>query len=165
MQKGLLGMMAATIVAIVTIALVTGVVTFGQSKFMKAGGRLEGSWDVRVSLRNCQTGDVIRSFDSVTQFMSGGTVIDSTSGVPQALKTPGEGIWEHTVDSNYRFKFKSFTFDASGNYTGYTIIQHEAILDDSADNYESAGTAEIYAPNGILVATGCSSTTATRIVF
>lgn len=165
MQKTIFGKFAGTIVAIGMTALVAAIMTFGQTRDAKAGGRLAGSWDVRVSLINCQTGAVIRSFDSVTQFMSGGTLIDSTSGMPQAMKTPGEGIWEHTVDSNYRFKFKSFGFDTSGNYTGYTIIKHEATLDESANSYESAGTAEIYAPNGVLVATGCSSTTATRIVF
>jgi hypothetical protein len=52
-----------------------------------------------------------------------------------------------------------------GNYTGYTVIKHEATLNDAANNYESAGTAEIYAPGGVLLATLCSSTAATRIVF
>ena len=138
-------------------------VTPGQAteKFA-AGGRLEGTWDTRVSIINCATGAVIRSFDSVGSFNKGGTMIDSTSGMPQSLKTPGQGVWAHTTDSNYVFRFKSFSFDAAGNYTGYTIIQHEAQLDPGGDSYSSSGTAEIYAPNGTQVAAGCSSTVATR---
>jgi hypothetical protein len=165
MKKTIFRTGAGTIAAITVTVFVAAIMAIGQSADAKGGGRLEGSWDVRVSVLNCQTGAVIRSFDSVTQFMTGGTLIDSTSGVPQALKTPGEGIWEHTTDSSYRFKIKSFGFDASGNYTGYTIIKHEATLDEAANNYESAGTAEIYAPSGVLLATLCSSTAATRIVF
>jgi hypothetical protein len=108
---------------------------------------------------------VIRSFDSVTQFMTGGTLIDSTSGVPQALKTPGQGVWEHTTGPDYRFRFKSFSFDAAGNYTGYNVIQHDATLDRTGDAYESRGTVEIYNPAGVLVGTGCSTTVATRFGF
>ncbi|HEX6731886.1 MAG TPA: hypothetical protein VF074_17800, partial [Pyrinomonadaceae bacterium] len=126
------------------------------------GGRLEGTWDVRVTLRNCQTGAEMRSFDSLTTFTFGGITLDSTSGIPQALKTPGHGVWSHVSGNTYRFSFKSFSFDTAGNFTGSTKITHEAVLDSIGAEYTSAGTAEGYAPNGNLIFTGCSTTTATR---
>lgn len=126
------------------------------------GGRLEGAWDVQVSIRNCQTGAEIRSFASVTSFMFGGTLIDSTSGTPQSQRTPGHGVWSHLTGDTYRFSFKYFSFDAGGNFTGWTKVTHEALLDSNGAQFSSAGTAEVYAPNGTLVFTGCSSTTATR---
>jgi hypothetical protein len=121
-----------------------------------------GTWDVQVTITNCQTGAPIISFPSLTSFLSGGTVIDSTSRMPQSLKTPGHGVWTHLTGQRYRFKFKSFSFDASGNFTGWTIITHEADLDTGADAYTSAGTSEIYNSSGVLITTGCSTTTATR---
>lgn len=124
--------------------------------------KLEGTWDAQVTLRNCQTGGAIRTFPSIGTFMSGGTFLDSTSGIPQALKTPGHGVWSHLSGRTYRFKFKSFSFDPSGNSTGWTIISHAATLNRHATEYESAGTAEVYNPNGTLIFTGCSTTTATR---
>ena len=130
-----------------------------------AGGRIEGTWNARVTLRDCQTGSEIRSLDSLGTFMSGGTALDSTSGVPQALKTPGQGIWEHLGGNAYRFQFKSFSFDPAGNSTGWTIIKHKASLNQKANGYLSAGTAEVHAPNGILVFAGCSTTVATRYTF
>ena len=151
-------------VSLVLMSAITAV-SFAQTRVSPSGGRLEGTWNVRVSIINCQTGGVIRSFDSLGQFMVGGTLLDSTSGTAQALKTPGEGVWEHTAGSNYRFKFKSFTFDTAGNYTGYTVIRHDATLDSSGDSYESSGTLEIYNPVGVLVGTGCSTTTASRFGF
>ena len=97
--------------------------------------------------------------------MSGGAALDSTSAVPQALKTPGQGIWEHLGGNDYRFQFKSFSFDPAGNSTGWTIIKHKASLNQKANGYLSAGTAEVHAPNGILVFAGCSTTVATRYTF
>jgi hypothetical protein len=128
----------------------------------QGGGRIEGTWDVQVSIVDCQTGGVIATFASTTMFMQGGTMIDSTSGIPQALKTPGQGVWTHSTDNTYVFRFKSFSFDGAGNYTGYTIIQHEATLNSTGDAYTSAGTAQVYTPGGVLVFTGCSTTVATR---
>ena len=128
----------------------------------RGGGRLVGTWDVQVTLRNCQTGAAIRTFPSLTTFMSGGTTLDSTSGIPQARKTPGQGVWSHLSGNIYRFSFKSFSFDAVGNFTGWTIIRHEATLNSKATEYTSAGTAEVYDPNGNLIFPGCSTTTAIR---
>ncbi|MBK7708253.1 MAG: hypothetical protein IPJ30_21500 [Acidobacteria bacterium] len=89
-----------------------------KSTRRRGGRRLIGTWDVQVTLRNCQTGAAIRTFSSVTTFMAGGTMIDSTSGIPQALKTPGQGSRCHIEGNTYRFKFKSFNFDAAGSSTG-----------------------------------------------
>jgi hypothetical protein len=69
-------------------------VSFAQSG-NALGSRFEGTWNVHVTIRDCVSGAEIRSFDSLTMFMAGGAMIDSTSGIPQALKTPGQGIWEH----------------------------------------------------------------------
>lgn len=140
----------------------TGNLSDTETTLGPTGRTSVGTWDVKVTLRNCQTGAAIRTFPSVTTFGFGGTVIDSTSGIPQALKTPGQGVWSHLEGNTYRFKFKSFNFDAAGSSTGWTIIRHEVQLDRTANEASSAGTAEVYAPNGELLVSGCSTTTATR---
>ena len=158
MKNTILKTIGVLALAISVLTMLAPVWVSGQS----GGGRLEGTWDVQVTIRNCQTGAAIRAFPSLTTFMSGGTTLDSTSGVPQALKTPGQGVWSHVNGNTYRFSFKSFSFDAGGNSTGSTKITHEASLDSNAAEYTSAGTAEVYDPNGNLIFTGCSTTTATR---
>lgn len=148
----------AIALAVSLAAMFTPVWGSGQS----GGGRFEGAWDVQVSIRNCQTGAEIRKFASVTTFMFGGTLVDSTSGTPQAQRTPGQGVWSHVGGNTYRFSFKTFTFDAANIFTGWTKITHEATLDSNGTEYSSAGISEVYAPNGTLMFTGCSTTTATR---
>jgi hypothetical protein len=165
MKSNLVKIIGGMILAVLVISTLTFGLVSAQddSKSQNGdGGRLGGTWDVQVTIRNCQTGAAIRTFASITTFMSGGTMVDSTSGTPQALKTPGHGIWSHAGGNTYRFKFKSFSFDASGAPTGWTIISHEANLNHGANDLESAGTAEVYNLNGNLIFTGCSTTTATR---
>ncbi len=158
MRKIILKTIGGMALAVLLVAMFAPTWVSGQS----GGGRLKGTWDVQVTIRNCQTGAEIRTFASLTTFMFGGTTLDSTSGIPQALKTPGQGVWSHVHGNTYRFSFKSFSFDAGGNFTGSTKIIHEAVLDSNGEEYTSAGTAEVYDPNGNLMFTGCSTTTATR---
>lgn len=164
MKKNILKIIGGTILTFAVISTIAfGIVSAqDKSEFQGGGGRLVGTWDARVAITNCQTGAEIRSFDSIGTFMFGGTMLDSTSGMPQALKTPGHGVWSHVWGNTYKFSFKSFSFDPAGNFTGWTIIRHEAVLDPRGDEYSSSGTAEFYAPNGTLVGTGCSATTAVR---
>lgn len=158
MRNTLLKAFGAIALVVSLVAMFTPVLGSKQT----GGGRLEGTWDVQVTIRNCQTRAEIRTFPSVTSFIFGGITIDSTSGTPQAQRTPGQGVWSHLGGDAYRFSFKTFTFDAANNPTGWTIITHEADLDSKGTQYSSAGTAQVYDLNGTLVFTGCSSTTATR---
>lgn len=164
MKRNFLKFTAASVIAfgLLSTSFLVSVSAQDKSNLQGEGTRFEGTWNVRVTLRNCLTGDEIRSFDSVTTFMSGGTLMDSTSGIPQALKTPGQGVWSHKTGNKYGFSFKSFSFDPTGNYTGWTVIRQEAVLNLRGTAYESKGTSEVYTPNGILVFTGCSTTTAAR---
>ena len=123
---------------------------------------LEGTWDTEVTIRICQNNAAIRTFASIGTFMFGGTSIGSTSGIPQALRTPEHGVWSHTFGRNFRFKFKNFNFDPNGNFTGWTIVAHTIEMNPGGNSYTSAGTAEFYNSAGILVGTGCSSTSAVR---
>ena len=124
---------------------------------------LEGTWNAQVTVRICQTGVPISTFPAMATFMFGGTAIVSEAGVPPSKKTPAHGIWSHDGFNTYRFKTKAFNFDEGGNFTGWLIINQEANLNRRADKYESSGTAELYNTNGILIFTGCSTTTATRL--
>jgi len=168
MKRNFVEMIGGRVLALMVISALTFGLAFAQDESISEGSesrgdRLTGTWDAQVTIRNCQTGAAIRTFASIGTFMSGGTMLDSTSGIPQSLKTPGHGVWSDLGGNLYQFKFKSFSFDASGNSTGWTIIKHDAYLTNSTgDEYQSAGTAEIYAPNGNLIATGCSTTTAKR---
>jgi hypothetical protein len=126
------------------------------------GGRLEGTWENQVSIIDCNTGNVITTFRSLTVFMQGGTLTESTSGTAPALRTPGEGVWRHTIGNNYAFRFKHFRFNAQNVLAGWNIIQAEASLDAAGNAYTSAATVEVYDPNGVLLATACAETVGTR---
>src|SRR5207247_11466429 len=100
-------MMASLVVACASLTMIVATAT-GQGT---QGGKRQGSWEIQITLTDC-AGHVIRSFPSLIEYAAGGTVVESNGGTPQALKTPGEGVWRHTTDNNYAFRFKFFTFNS-----------------------------------------------------
>ena len=114
------------------------------------GGRLEGTWDMQITLTDC-SGHTIRSFASQIVFMAGGTVTEAP-----ALRTGGKGVWSHTTDSSYAFRFKVFNFNAQNVFTGWTIIAGETTVDATGNAFMgSSGTVQVYDPNGVLLSTMC----------
>jgi hypothetical protein len=116
---------------------------------------------MQITLTDC-AGHVIRSFPSLIEFVAGGTVVESNGGTPPALKTSGEGVWRHTTDHHYAFRFKFFTFNAQNVFTGWTIIAGETTVDETGDANTGSATVEVYDPNGVLVVSLCAETVGTR---
>jgi len=145
---------------VVAFALLPMVAAPATRSSMEAG-KLQGTWEMQITLTDC-AGHVIRSFPSLIEFAAGGTVVESNGGTPQALKTPGEGVWRHTIDSNYAFRFKFFTFDAQNVFTGWTIITGETTVDATGNANSGTATVEVYDPNGNLLVSLCAETSGTR---
>jgi len=148
--------MAPLMVACALLPIVAGAATRSTG-----GGTLQGTWEMQLRRTDC-AGHVIGTGQSVAIFMAGGTMIESQAPFPQALKTPGEGVWRHATDNDYAFRFKYFTFNTSNVFTGWTIIAGELTVDQPGDANTGSASIEVYDPNGNLVATGCAEVTGTR---
>ena len=152
-----------TILAALFTVVITGV-SLAQD-FKGGGGRLVGTWDAEVQITDCQTGNVSETFASIASFNQGGTSVGSTAGRPQSSRTPEHGVWRHIGGNRYEFKSKSFNFNAMGVATGYIVLRHEIVLDETADTYTSAGGVTVYLLNGTQVGSGCSAAVGTRFDF
>src|SRR5438874_7031074 len=149
--------MAPLVVACALVSIVTATAT-GQGT---QGGTLQGTWEMQITLTDC-AGHVIRSFPSLIEYAAGGTVVESNGGTPQALKTPGEGVWRHTTNNNYAFRFKFFTFNYLNVFTVWTIIAGDTIVYSTGNANTGCATVKVYDPTGGLLATVCAKTAGTR---
>jgi hypothetical protein len=149
--------MASLVVACASLTMVAATAS-GQGT---QGGQLQGTWEMQITLTDC-AGHVIRSFPSLLEYAAGGTVVESNGGTPQALKTPGEGVWRHTTDNNYAFSFKFFTFNPQNVFTGWTIIAGETTVDETGNANTGAATVRVYDTNGNLLVSLCAEIAGTR---
>jgi hypothetical protein len=127
---------------------------------------IRGVWNARVDIVNCLPGNVpgtvvFASFDAINAYVADGTFLDANSSNP-ALQSPHLGYWRHIRGNKYEFAQKFFLFDAAGAATGYRIVRHDIVLDRTGLSFTSAGTAETFNMDGVLLTTGCSKSSAVR---
>jgi hypothetical protein len=125
------------------------------------GGKLQGTWSMQITLNDC-SGHVIRSFPTLIAFNAGGTLTEASGGTSPALQTGGKGVWSHTTDSTYAFRFKDFTFNTSNVFTGWVIITGETTVDETGNANAGPATVQVYDPNGNLLVSLCADAVGTR---
>src|SRR5438128_8287454 len=157
-MKLLKSMMAPLVVA---CALVSMAAAGTPPKGGTEGGRLEGTWSMQITLTDC-SGHVIRSFPTLVVFIAGGTLTEASGGTAPALQTGGKGVWSHTTDNTYAFRFKDFTFNTSNVFTGWVIIAGETTVDATGSANSGPATVQVYNASGVLVATLCANAVGTR---
>lgn len=124
--------------------------------------KLEGTWQVQVTLRNCQTGNPIRSFPSLVTYARGGTVMETTSGVSPALRYPGQGVWQRVRGRNYAATFMFFRFNPDGSFAGTQKIMQDIKLSRDGDELNITATSEVLDANDNVIGVACVTSTATR---
>jgi hypothetical protein len=142
---------------------------------------IEGTWLVRVTLRNCDTNASLGSVSSLVTFHEGGTVSETTGSSAFAIgqRSPGHGVWESTGHHTYAQRMVALiNFDTPANlpgtpgydpglpvspgfFAGWYTISHVSTLTDENHN-TSSGTNAFYKADGTRYRTGCSTAESTR---
>ncbi len=123
---------------------------------------LEGSWNVQVTVRNCQTGDTIRTFPRMNTFMQGDTMQEFAAAVAPSLRGPGHGVWSYLPTRRFSYAVQFFRFNADGTFAGSVRERRNVEVSRFGSTYNATGTGEIFDANGNLIATACATETATR---
>ena len=159
----------------VGMAMVLSLVTAGAAVGQPSGSegrRIEGTWYVEITPRNCLTGAAIAPpVNSLVTFAPGGTLSETASGGAAfaiGQRSQGHGTWRHDGGHRYSQAFTTminFTTapgpTGPGFLAGWQIVNHTVELVD-ADHLESTGTNAFYDLNWVQYRAGCSSATARR---
>jgi hypothetical protein len=153
---------AAALVLAGMLFLGSGSSAMAQSEDGRSRNSLEGTWHVQVTVRDCQTGAVLRTFPALFAFAKGGTVTNTTAGQSPAIFTPGFGVWRHTQDRTYTAVSEAFVFDPTGVWIQTHRLTRSIELEGDADEFTDSINLEIFDTSGNLITTGCGTSVATR---
>lgn len=129
-------------------------------------GKIEGAWNVTVTVRICATGQPVATVYRMITFADDGVLQEFAaffSPLNPALRGPGQGVWSHLANGNYSYDVQFFRLNADFTLAGWNREHREVVVDKSGTAYTATGTAEIYDLNGNLLTTGCATETATRL--
>jgi hypothetical protein len=125
--------------------------------------KLEGSWNVLVTPRNCLTGvPIAATTPSVLTYNYGGTMMEFGTRNSPTLRSPGQGIWSQESARHYTSAFQFFRFNADGTLAGRQIIRQEIELSESGDEFTGIATGQVLDAAGNVISSGCTIGIATR---
>ena len=125
-------------------------------------GKIEGTWRVQVTLRNCQTGDALKTFPAMLTFAQGGTLTGTTTAFSPALRSPDHGVWEQTGRRTYSAVTDAFIFNPSGTWVMTQRITQAIKFGGDPDEFNSDAKVEFFDTSGNLTSTGCATAAANR---
>lgn len=169
MKKQILKAIGGASLAILMLAVFAQVQVPAQGNNSKVspndnGGNeqgLVGSWNLQVTLRDCQSGTPLVTFPAMNTYNQGGTMQQTAIPGPEGTALPGHGAWKHETGRNYSGAFQFFVLNPDGTF-GRVIVRSAITLGLDGNSYTSTDTAEILNANGDLLFRSCSTTTATR---
>jgi hypothetical protein len=123
---------------------------------------LVGSWDIKITIRDCQSGAALASFPTMMTFNQGGTMQEAANDATPLLRLAGHGIWRHGTGPTFSRAFHFFRYDANGTFAGTAKITGQMELDQRGNALSGTSSFDFFDPNGNVVGTGCATETGTR---
>jgi hypothetical protein len=123
---------------------------------------LQGTWRVQLTIRDCQTGQALRTFPALFSFAKGGTLTLTTAGQLPSLFTAGLGVWRHTEGHTYIAVSEQFVFSPAGAFIQIHRLTRTIEIDNDADRFTDTVKLEILDTTGNLIATGCATSVGSR---
>ena len=121
--------------------------------------RLNGMWNVSVTVRNCETGEVIRNVRALNLYVHDGSMTETSSN---SRRSNSVGTWRHLEDNTYTSMFEFFRYNPDGTFATTARVIRRIELSHDGTQFVSTGTVEDFDAQNVRVSVGCSTETALR---
>jgi hypothetical protein len=121
--------------------------------------RLQGVWNVSVTVRNCDTGQAIRQVHALNLYIHDGSMTETAANF---LRTSSVGTWRHVHDDTYTSMFEFFRYNPDGTFASLARVNRTIELNEQGTRFTSTGTVEDFNAQSVRVAIGCSTEIAAR---
>jgi hypothetical protein len=139
----------------------------GFGELFQSANRIVGAWETTVTPRNCDTGEPAGpSFNGVITFNEGGTIAEYAVNGAAPYRTPGHGIWAgNGGGSSYSMRFSFIALTPTGVPVGRMRVSQVGELGRFEDESTSSGSFVLTSFSGVVLTSGCTSSTAVRLTL
>ena len=120
---------------------------------------LEGVWNVRVTVTDCNTGELIRTVQSLQAFRHDGTMVEAANTASRGIS---EGVYNPDGARVYAARYWFFRYTSTGAFASIATIT-DSIQLGSDGHFTSKGMVVDHDANGNLISTGCFIHTAFQL--
>lgn len=154
-----------SLVAVTAAATLLLIQACGGGAMAQASGDadpIEGVWESDVTIKDCATGTVLRTFKGVGLFHRGGSLTADNS-LPRAAQGIALGNWRHDGGPSYTAYARFLRFNPDGSLAGSQKLQRNFTLAADANNFAGTVTGQVIDGGGAVLQPICGSETAVRI--
>jgi hypothetical protein len=120
---------------------------------------LQGVWHVSVEVRNCETGEIVRTLRALNMFVHDGSMTETAANI---LRGPSVGTWRRVQHDTYTSMFEFFRFNPDGTFASTARVTRTIELANDGMEFTSTGTVEDFNAQNVRVSVGCATETAVR---
>lgn len=120
---------------------------------------IEGVWITSVSIRDCQSGTVIRTVRALNLFIHDGSSVETAVNV---LRTPSVGSWKRLEGQTYASTFTFYRYNPDGTFASKAKVTRTIELSEEGNDFTTTGTVEDFDANNVLISKSCPTETGTR---
>jgi hypothetical protein len=139
--------------------LALGLAAMQATGSAEAPSHLNGLWNVSVTIRNCDTGEVIRNLRALNLFVHDGSMSETSSN---SRRSNSLGVWRHLQDNIYTSMFEFFRYNPDGSFATTARVIRRIELNADGTQFVTTGTVEDFDSQNVRVSVGCSTETAVR---
>ena len=157
--------MSRIVATIAAVAFIFAAGVSAQPEDTQAEARtIEGTWRAQITLRDCTSGQPLRSpFPALASFARGGTVTTADGGLSPASRTTGLGVWSHSTGGTYTAVTEAFLFAPTGVNTGTQRITQHIEFDRYEGTFEATINSTVLDTQGNVFAVGCATSVGQRL--
>jgi hypothetical protein len=122
---------------------------------------IEGVWESAVTITDCASGAVARSFKGAGLFARGGALTADNSTPPPSRST-AFGQWRKGAGQAYTSAFRFYRFNPDGTLAGSQRVQRAITLAADGASFAGTITGQVVDNAGTVLAQICGNEVATR---
>jgi len=122
--------------------------------------RLDGLWNVSVTVTNCQTGALVRTVNSLQTFHADGSVVETADSNSRGIS---QGTWHHAGHHVYDATYWFYRYTPTGKFASIAEVTDKITLQPEG-KFTSVGTVEDFDADGNSISTNCFTHSAVRLL-
>ena len=148
----------------VVLAIVLGATPYLFADDSDERRALEGVWDVAVTVRDCQTGAVVRLVSASNMFMRGGTLTEMNKRLSPASRSVSYGTWRPAGDHRFTSVFRFSRFNpADGTFLGTQTVTRKITVSSDGNTFAANTVSEMFDATNQVIRRDCATEMATRL--
>jgi hypothetical protein len=140
-------------------AAVAMVLAGSQTKLMAQSRSLDGTWDVSVTVVDCQSGAIIRTVRSLQMFSHDGSFTETANTF---LRGSSLGSWSHGQMNLFNETYWFFRYNPDGTFKSLAAAANKVELSSDGKTFTASGTITDYDATGNEISVGCVTHAAQR---